>query len=142
MYTIALNDDGDMDFSNRHGRVITGRKKLVQQLGMWVREELHVDRFHYDYGSNLINMIGAPQSEQLQTAVENEIRRVIMAYMKMQSEDFDKHPQDYSKDEVLASLLFIASEWRDTTWGGKALHCTVWVRTMANDTVTLEYDVE
>ena len=141
MYTISLTDDGDLDFSNRHGIVLTGKKKLVQQLGIWLREELHVDRFHYDYGSNLVNMLGAPQSDRIQAAVEAEIRRVVTAYMKQQGEDFSKHPQDYSKDEVIMTLLLVTSEWMDTQWGGKALRCRVSVRTMANEVVTVEQDV-
>ena len=140
MYTISLKD-GDWDFSNRHGVVATGKKKLVQQLGLWIKEELHVDRFHYDYGSRLPLMIGANQSRAVQDAVEKEIRRIVQNYIRMQANDFDTHPQDYAKDEVIVQLLLVTSEWFDTKFNAKGLHCKVYVKTMAGNTVTMGYDV-
>lgn len=140
MHTLAVKN-GDWDFSDRRGKMLTGSDKLVQSLGIWLTESLHVDRFHYQYGSLLQSYIGQNQSDEVQYAVEKEIRRVLNEFIKMQTEDFEKHPEDYSKDEVIVQVLMISSEWKGTPYNSVALSCHIWLKTMAGKTVQIDEEV-
>lgn len=135
MYTLAMKD-GDWDFTDRHGKVATGNNKLVQQLSNWVQEELGLDRFHPSYGSGLQTMVGKPKLEETQAAVEQELMRVCTSYMDYQAQLFDKSPGDWSKDEVIAAVLFVSSYWV-----GQELHATVYVRTMDGQTRDVDMEV-
>lgn len=137
MYTISLNDAGDLDFTNRHGKVITGRDKLIQQLTIWISEELHIDRFHYNYGSRLESMIGSPMHQEALDNAVDEVRRVVVAYMSMITPLFEEHPENYSKEEIPAQLLYIdgAFEGMDT------IRVKLTLRTLANSAVDMEYTV-
>ena len=138
MYTIAMNDSGDLDFTNRHGRIITGKDKLVQQLSIWVQETYGVDRFHPTYGCHLQNMIGAPHTDKSLQDVQNELVRVATAYMNYQAVDFDRHPSDYSQDEVIAQVLYAQAYWYDR----ETIRCTLFVRTLAGNVEQLEYEAD
>lgn len=137
MYTIKFKD-GDWDFTNnRSGNVITGKEKLVQQLSLWIDESLGIDRFHPEYGCNLQNLVGSINSQETIKTVENELARVIQDYMDYQAIEFDKHPQDWSKEEVVAALLSIQSEIIDDS-----LYCDIFVRTLANEDEHFKYRVD
>ena len=135
MYTLKLKN-GDLDFSDRRCTVITGSDKLVQALGLWVSESLHVDRFHPQYGARLQDMVGSPQTEEFQYQVESELRRVVNEYILQQAEQFDRHPENFSKSEVIVQVLLVTSYFKND-----ALWCSVYVRTMAGTTVSLEQEV-
>ena len=132
-YTLSVKD-GDWDFSDRRGRVVTGRPKLVQQLGIWVAEQLGVDRFHPNYGSSLQDMVGLPRSAATKMGGEKELRRVCINYMNHQAALFDEHPADFSKDEVIVSVVYVESYYL-----GVELHATVFVRTLAGTTESLDF---
>lgn len=135
MYTIAMTADGDLDFSNRHGRVITGRDKLSQQLIIWLRENIRIDRFHPEYGSQLSSMIGMPHTQEALDGAIAEVRRVVLAYMSMIAELFDRNPSSYSKDEVPAQFLYIDGVFE----GMYSIRVKFTIRTLANEEMTAEY---
>lgn len=137
MYTLALTEDGDLDFSNRHGRVITGRDKLIQQLEIWLRENLNVDRFHPGYGSRLSSMIGSEHTQEVLDGIIDEVRRVVMSYINAVATDFDKNPQNYSKAEVPYQIMTIDGWFQ----GAYDVVVTFDVRTMDNESFTVTTEV-
>lgn len=135
MYTIALKN-GDWDFSNRHGRVITGRSKLTQCLTQWLVETRGIDRFHPTYGSQIQNMVGMQRTESNRLAVEKIVRQSCIDYMNYVSAEFEQHPDRYSKDEVIAQVLGVTSYYIE-----EEIHVTVAVRTLAGNVEEIGVDV-
>lgn len=127
MYTIALKN-GDWDFSNRHGQVITGKDKLVQCLSQWLLETKGIDRFHPTYGSDIQNMVGMQRTEPNRQAVESIVRQSAIDYMHYVERMFDQNPDLYSLDEVIAQVLGVNSEYIVDE-----LHVTVTVRTLSGN---------
>lgn len=135
-YTIALKN-GDWDFStSRHGKVITGRDKLVQCLTQWLLESRGVDRFHPTYGSNIQSMVGIQRTEPNRLSIENEIRQSCNDYMNYISSDFEQDPAKYSKDEIIVQVMSVESYYI-----GEELHATVTVRTLSGEKRTVEVPV-
>lgn len=127
MYTIALKN-GDWDFSNRHGQVITGKDKLVQCLSQWLLETRGIDRFHPTYGSDIQNMVGMQRTEPNRQAVESIIKQSAIDYMKYTERLFDQNPDLYSQDEVIAQVLGV-----DSHYVVDELYVTVTVRTLSGN---------
>ena len=57
--------------------------------------------------------------------------------MNHQAALFDEHPADFSKDEVIVSVVYVESYYL-----GVELHATVFVRTLAGTTESLDFTVD
>ncbi len=83
MKTLALAD-GDLVLSGRGHATVDGVFKTMQDIGIALREEFGVDRFHPNWGSLLPNMIGRPFDEDVLLDVRTEVTRIVNNYLTVQ----------------------------------------------------------
>lgn len=83
MKTLALAD-GDLVLSGRGHATVDGVFKTMQDIGIALREEFGVDRFHPNWGSLLPNMIGRPFDEDVLLDVRSEVVRIVNNYLNVQ----------------------------------------------------------
>lgn len=83
MKTLALAD-GDLMLSGRGHATVDGVFKTMQDIGIALREEFGIDRFHPNWGSLLPNMIGRPFDESVLLDVRTEVTRVVNNYLNVQ----------------------------------------------------------
>lgn len=83
MKTLALAD-GDLVLSGRGHATVDGVFKTMQDIGIALREEFGIDRFHPNWGSLLPNMIGRPFDESVLLDVRTEVTRVVNNYLNVQ----------------------------------------------------------
>lgn len=83
MKTLALAD-GDLVLSGRGHATVDGVFKTMQDIGIALREEFGVDRFHPNWGSLLPNMIGRPFDESVLLDVRTEVTRIVNNYLTVQ----------------------------------------------------------
>lgn len=125
MKTLALAD-GDLVLSGRGHATVDGVFKTMQDIGIALREEFGVDRFHPNWGSLLPNMIGRPFDEDVLLDVRTEVTRIVNNYVTVQRdtvlrraegaqvsaqeiidrvEDIKVVPKDYGRIDVTIRLL-------------------------------------
>lgn len=83
MKTLALAD-GDLVLSGRGHATVDGVFKTMQDIGIALREEFGIDRFHPNWGSLLPNMIGRPFDESVLLDVRTEVTRIVNNYLTVQ----------------------------------------------------------
>lgn len=84
MKTLQLVN-GDLQIGPGGYVMIEGSDKVIQDLGVMVREAMGVDRFHPRWGSILDDFIGLPIGPETHMRVRSEIYRVIQNYIVMQT---------------------------------------------------------
>lgn len=139
MYSLQLTD-GDFDFSNHTGKLVYESDHLKQSLGLWLQESLHVDRFHFNYGSALQSMLGSNESDQLKLAISNETRRVIDNYAQQQSAAFNQHPELFSRSEIIRKVLLVIVDFIDDSLGNRVAGIKIWLSTMNDETIEMTYE--
>lgn len=92
MKTLALAD-GDLVLSGRGHATVDGVFKTMQDIGIALREEFGVDRFHPNWGSLLPNMIGRPFDEGVLLDVQTEVTRIVNNYLTVQRDTVLRRPQ-------------------------------------------------
>jgi phage baseplate assembly protein W len=90
--TLALAD-GDLVLSGRGHATVDGVFKTMQDIGIALREEFGVDRFHPNWGSLLPNMIGRPFDEGVLLDVQTEVTRIVNNYLTVQRDTVLRRPQ-------------------------------------------------
>ena len=115
--------DGDLAIRGYQScEMVDGVDKLIQDLRLWLTEQLGTDRFHPLFGSVLGDEIGLTGGELARDIVKikGEIRRILQNYQAVQvqklSKDRWKTTSEYipgsgyslSKDEILDKIGDIA----------------------------------
>lgn len=85
MKTLALVN-GDLVVTGSGHATVSGAGKTVQDIGVALREEFGIDRFHPMWGSLLPDMVGRPLTDEVQQDVRSEVVRIINNYMAVQQE--------------------------------------------------------
>lgn len=75
---------GDFVLGDSGYATVTGSQKVVQDLGLAMREPFACDRFHPRWGSVLPNYVGEPIDEQTAMLVRSECSRLIRNYIMIQ----------------------------------------------------------
>lgn len=99
--------DGDLA---RHGSsfgIVSGARKLEQDLSIWLRERYRSDRFHRSYGSILDNFIGTAISRSTEHEVRAEVSRVLQNYQALQYRRIQENRRRFSPSEILLEVLEI-----------------------------------
>jgi phage baseplate assembly protein W len=79
-----LLDNGDLVLGAGTFATVSGSPKLVQDLGVAMREPIGCDRFHPQWGSTLINYVGEPVDDQTRFAIVAEVQRIIDNFTTVQ----------------------------------------------------------
>lgn len=101
--------NGDLTIGPGGFATIDGPRKVIQDLGMIVREPLAADRFHPLWGSILDDFIGYPISLETEAKVRAEIHRLVQNYMVAQSNQItadvqaNRRPR-YRPDEIVVGV--------------------------------------
>lgn len=106
--------DGDLNPSGALGyRVVTGPQKLIQDLRGWILEPRGSDPLHPEYGSTLdggiypdgtaaSTMIGETVTKELAMNIEQELRRVLLAYQTLQLRRVEREQYELGGKNTLA----------------------------------------
>lgn len=141
MKTLTLRN-GDLALGPGGHQVATGVTKLRQDLGVLVREELGVDRFHPSWGTILPRYVGGTADPELAMYVRSEVNRLLQNYIAAQTLQMEadatagRRPR-YTSDEILAVVDGVQVQTI-----GTRLNVKVTVRTAAGSTATILRTVE
>lgn len=84
MKTLELRN-GDLVLGAGGYSMVAGPQKVIQDMGIMVREPLGVDRFHPRWGTILDDFIGEAINEESEMRVRAELQRLIQNYVVMQT---------------------------------------------------------
>lgn len=84
MKTLELRN-GDLVLAAGGYSMLSGPQKVIQDLGIMVREPLGADRFHPRWGTILDDFIGRAINEESEMRVRAELQRLIQNYVVMQT---------------------------------------------------------
>jgi hypothetical protein len=82
MKAFAVNN-GDLVMGPTSYEVVTGPRKIAQDLGIACREPIGCDRFHPNWGSLLPTYVGL-DAQQVDLMVKGEVSRLIQNYSMVQ----------------------------------------------------------
>jgi hypothetical protein len=102
-FTISIKD-GDIELKGNTFAIVTGTKKLEQEMEVWLKERFGSDRFHTNYGSTLDHYIGSVMSDSAVYEIESEVGRVLRNYQALQHRKFQGDPQSLDPSEILAEI--------------------------------------
>lgn len=140
METLALVN-GDLVLNSGSYLTFSGPDKIRQDLDLALNEAYGSDQFHPLWGSILDRFIGQPLTSSLQSAVLNEVTRVLSNYIAVQTDDISSDTvadtrSRYDTSDVVQSVDSInASVTMDR------VTVTVVLRTMSNQTITINRQV-
>lgn len=108
MITLQVRN-GDLVVGPKGHAVVEGRAKVIQDLGLALREPLGIDRFHPEQGSMLHRYIGEPVGVETESLVRAEIYRIVRNVMAIQQETLTKDSNQgarprFTTSEVIASI--------------------------------------
>lgn len=89
MKTLQLVN-GDLQLGPGGYATISGAKKVIQDLGVMVREPLRSDRFHPNWGTILDDFVGRPIGVEMHMRIRSEIFRLVQNYMVMQGRQIER----------------------------------------------------
>lgn len=110
---LAIGADGDF-------AVVTGSKKLTQDLRCALLEPLGNDRFHLGFGSSLEDFVAQVADETTGFAVREEVRRVISNYSLVQQDQITTDvvsggDSRFTTDQVITQIDGVAARITDQT---------------------------
>lgn len=108
MKSLAVRN-GDLSIGPRGFEEVHGQAKVIQDLGLALREPHGSDRFHPNWGSVLDDHIGYAFDENAEVIVQAEIYRVVRNYMALQQHRLQQdqargRASIFSADEILVSI--------------------------------------
>lgn len=89
MKTLLL-ENGDLVIGEGGFAMIEGSSKVRQDLGIALREQFGLDRFHPRWGSILYDYIGQPVSTETHMFIESECARIVQNYAMLQTEYLER----------------------------------------------------
>jgi len=78
IYDIAIRN-GDLDLVNTHARVLTGIRKLEQEITHLLLERIGNDRFHQLWGSSLQAQIGGTNNTDMAFFIRSDIEEMLIS---------------------------------------------------------------
>lgn len=84
MKTLKITATGDLEVADGRFQTITGSEKIVQDLGLALKEPFGDDRFHPRWGSLMPSYIGDPITPTLPVTLQAEVNRVVGNYIQLQ----------------------------------------------------------
>lgn len=108
-FTISIKD-GDIELKGNTFAIVTGTKKLEQEMEVWLKERFGSDRFHTNYGSTLDFYIGSVMSDSAVFEIESEVGRVLRNYQALQFRKFQSDPQALDPSEILAEINSVSAK--------------------------------
>lgn len=108
-FTISI-EEGDIELKGNTFAIVTGTKKLEQELEVWLKERFGSDRFHTNYGSTLDYYVGSVMSRTAVFEIESEVGRVLRNYQALQHRKFQSNPQSLDPSEILAEVNSVVAK--------------------------------
>lgn len=108
-FTISI-EEGDIELKGNTFAIVTGTKKLEQELEVWLKERFGSDRFHTNYGSTLDYYVGSVMSNTAVFEIESEVGRVLRNYQALQHRKFQSNPQSLDPSEILAEINSVVAK--------------------------------
>ena len=111
--------DGDLDIgAGRRAEFVDGEEKLMQDLSLWLLEPLGIGPTTPNFGSQLPDMVGAPDAEEEVAEVESEVGRILSIYQANQIERLREARdrgvlQNWSKSEILNDIVSVTARSQD-----------------------------
>jgi|SRR5690606_3038709 len=141
MKTFAIRN-GDLSIGPGGFETISGAKKLRQDISMAIGEEYGNDRFHPQWGSVLINMVGTTITQETEFAVRSEVARVIQQYIDIQRTEnlhdtMSFRRSRYSTAEIIRAIEDISAETSLDT-----IRIRIRLRTVEGQMITLARTVD
>lgn len=102
--------NGDLDVQPGGFALVSGQQKVLQDLGILVRDALGSDRFHPRWGTILHEYVSSGvHPEEVALLVRSEITRVIQNYIVMQSDQISSDADNgrrsrFSPDEIVVDV--------------------------------------
>lgn len=96
--------NGDLVQGGSQLGIVSGTKKLQQDMTLWLAERFGIDRFHPGMGSMLENYIGGIINFNTQSMVYSEVMRVLDNYQRVQFQTFRQAPGNFSLSEMLYAI--------------------------------------
>lgn len=136
MKTFAI-DNGDLVLTSGTFTEVTGSRKLIQDLGLAMREAIGSDRFHLRWGSQLPDFIGDAVSTVSMQRVREEVQRIIDNFAAVQRDNLSRdaargRKPRYGTGEVIRRVKDIA-----VRQDFDSVHVRVAISTMTADEVVL-----
>jgi phage baseplate assembly protein W len=140
MQTLALVN-GDLVLNSGTYLTFSGPDKIRQDLDLALNEAYGADQYHPLWGSILDRFIGQPLTSSLQSAVLNEVTRVLANYIAVQTDDISSDTvadtlSRYDTGDVVQSVESI-----DATVSMDKITVSVVLRTLSNQTITINRQV-
>lgn len=140
METLALVQ-GDLVLNSGSYLTFTGPDKIRQDLDLALNEAYGSDQFHPLWGSVLDRFIGLPITSSLETAVSNEVARVLKNYIAVQtdaitSDSIANQRSRYGTGDVIQSVESI-----NVTVSFDRIIISVVLQTLSNQTITIQRQV-
>jgi len=132
-----LISDGDLVVGPGGFLAVEGTRRVIQDLGLAVRETYGSDRFHSRWGSILDGFIGRAYDVGISTVIEAEMRRVVGNYIAIQQATLTadasaNRPSRFSTDEILVRVNNV-----DVQQSFDSISLTADLGTMGNTSVTM-----
>lgn len=99
-YSLTVKN-GDLVFEGSRLGIVTGTRKIKQELSIWLTERYQCDRFHPKYGSVLDDFVGSSIDRTTSVRIQSEVSRVINNYRKLKMESYSANPDKFTFDELL-----------------------------------------
>jgi hypothetical protein len=133
--------NGDLVLGPGGYETIDGAPKVVQDLGLAVREPFGSDRFHPRWGSILDQFIGGLISADTPVLLESEIRRIVQNYIALQQAQIQAdatagRPSRFTNNEVITGL-----EGMNLVQRQDSITVKVSLETMGRTKITIDQEV-
>lgn len=134
--------NGDLVLGPGGFGMVSGAKKVAQDLGVAVREPIGCDRFHPGWGTILSDFIGQNQDSETQMMIRGEVSRVLQNYIVMQADqiirDMDAGARSrFAAEEIVTSVRSIETQQKDDKIAVRVI-----VNTSSGGTVSVVRNVE
>jgi phage baseplate assembly protein W len=138
--TLALLN-GDLVLNSGTYLTFSGPDKIRQDLDLALNEAYGADQYHPLWGSILDRFIGQPLTSSLQTAVLNEVTRVLANYIAVQTDDISSDAVADTRSRYDTSDVVQSVEAINATVALDKITVSVVLRTLSNQTITINRQV-
>ena len=140
METLAIVD-GDLVMSANSFLYLTGPNKLKQDLYFALHEQYGADPYHPLWGTILLQFVGLPLTPVVQQNVLNEVNRVLMNYIAVQSDLIRSYNVTDTKSTLSTSDVVAAINSVQAQPVGDSLMVTVTLTTVAGQQLVVSREV-
>lgn len=121
---------------------LQGSQKLIQDLSLWLQEDLGVGYTTPNFGSTLNSLIGGPNIESTVAMIQSEVQRILGLYQAQQLLDLQSAQSkaalsNWNKSEIINQINSVTAEQSYSS-----VIVNVSLTTLANVTMSLKIIVD